>query len=181
MASINRHRYGDPKVATIPVLAASVIEIGDLCWYDSSTDTVKRASDYVGAGDTGVDATDLITTQTAFKKVFCGVARSAKRSTDPAGTIQVDTSGVFEFPCTTIAGTAAAAATYDLGTFLAPAATSVKDYTLAGVLSNQLLAPVAAATSAIGKPARVTTAALTAYAALESTVHNPDGGVQTVT
>lgn len=169
MASINRHRYGDPKVVPMPVLAASVIEIGDLCWYDSTTDTVKRATDYAGA-------TDLVTTQTSFKKVFVGVARSAKRSTDPAGTVQIDTSGTFEMPCTTGSGNTPASASFDLATFLGPAQGADTTH-----LSNQLLVAVGAATAAIAKPERVTVSALTVYARITSTVHDTAGGVQTIT
>jgi hypothetical protein len=169
MTSVQRHRYGDPQVETMPVLAASVIEIGDLCWYDSTNDCVKRATDYAGA-------TDLITTQTSFKKVFCGVARTAKRSTDPAGFIQVQTAGTFEMPCTTGSGNTPAAASFDLATFLGPAQGADTTH-----LSNQLLVAVAAATAAIGKPARQTTSALTVYSRISSTVHQPAGGVQTIT
>lgn len=161
MTSKQRHVYGDPKVRPMPVLAASVIDIGDMCWFDASNNVVKRASDYTWD-------TNLATTQGTFKDVYCGVARSAKRSTDPAGTIQLDTSGVFRMDC--------ASAAFDLGVFLGPADSG------SSTLENQKLVAVANATLAVGKPAVQYSSAVTEiYASLESTIHSPAGGVQTVT
>lgn len=168
MASAQRHRYGDPKVETMPCDSATTIEIGDLMWFDASANEARPAVEYTGSAD-------LATTQTAFKKVFCGVARSAKRAADThILTVQVQTSGIFEFPC--------ASAAFDVGTFLAPAATAIVDYSLPGTLSNQKLVACATAIIGIGKPARQYTSAVTSlYARLESTIHDVSGGVQTIT
>lgn len=161
MTSKQRHVYGDPRVETMPVLAATVLEIGDMCWFDSTNNCVKPASDYTWD-------TDLATTQGTFKDVFCGVARTAKRSTDPAGSAQVDTAGVFRFDC--------ASAAFDLGVFIGPAKAS------GNALENQKVVAVANATLAIGKPARQYTSAVTEiYVRAQSVIHDTAGGVQTIT
>lgn len=97
MANTMRWRYGETNPVVMPVLSATVIEIGDLVYLD--TGTVKPA----GALAYGAS---LAATQESFHDKFVGVAMQQSRGGD-AQDIRVATTGVFEF--------AAASATFDVG------------------------------------------------------------------
>ena len=89
MPNTLRWRYGDTNPVLIPVDADTVIEIGDLLYFD--TDDVKPAS-------AQTDQSSLGANQQLFHDVFAGVAMQAS----PAGedrAIRVATTGVFEFDC----------------------------------------------------------------------------------
>ncbi len=158
MANRQRHRIGNPEIRTAPVLAATVIEVGDMLWYDATNNCVKPASDYTWD-------TDLATTQGTFKDVFIGISIHGKKSTDPAGTIAFGTKGQWEMDC--------ASAAFDMATFLGPAKQS------GNALENQKVVAVANATLAIGKPGKQTATGTTVYTEIASTVIH--SGVQTVT
>lgn len=97
MSSTMRWRYGETNPVVLPVLSATVIEIGDLVYVDSGT--VKAA----GALTYGAS---LAATQEAFHDKFAGVAMQQSRAGDTQE-IRVATNGVFEFAC--------ASATFDVG------------------------------------------------------------------
>jgi predicted RecA/RadA family phage recombinase len=100
MSNNMRWRYGETSPIVLPVDSATVIEIGDLVWFDSGTNTVKAA----GSVTYGAS---LAATQQAFHDKFAGVAMQQSRSGDTKD-IRVATNGVFEFAC--------ASATFEVGT-----------------------------------------------------------------
>ncbi|HSE46257.1 MAG TPA: hypothetical protein VLA89_13095 [Gemmatimonadales bacterium] len=80
------------------VLAADPIEIGDLCWFDKRTQTVKAFSH----ADAWTGTTDG--SQGKVAENFVGVARSAHVANDSTlTTVQVEARGVYEFVLTTAA------------------------------------------------------------------------------
>ena len=131
MPSKFRWVHGDTTHVLAPVAAATVIEIGDLVFYD--TDSAKSAS--MQANQSSKTAN-----QTMFAGKFLGVAMQAS----PAGSttpIRVSTSGVFEYDCTSSA--------FELGNFV-----GVEVKTGQTALDNQKLVKVTAGNSAIGRVCR---------------------------
>ncbi len=96
MANAMRWRYGETNPVVLPVASETVIEIGDLIYWDT---TAKPASGATFGGS-------LAAAQEWFHDRFAGVAM---QQSDVGNTteIRVATTGVFEFPC--------AAATFDVG------------------------------------------------------------------
>jgi hypothetical protein len=134
MADQMRWRYGDTNpVISKPVAASTVIEIGDLVEMSAGGD-VTPAKDRAWT-------TDLPTTQGNFHNTFLGVATQRSRAGDVEA-IRVATTGVFEFEC--------AAATFELGTLVAPAKQS------GNALENQKVVALAAGNEnkAIGRVAK---------------------------
>ena len=68
MANTMRWRYGDTNPVMLPVLTATVIQIGDLVYLD--TNNAKPASSIPDQGS-------LAQNQQAFKQAFVGVAMQA--------------------------------------------------------------------------------------------------------
>ena len=131
MASTMRWRYGDTSPVMMPVDAATVIEIGDLLFYD--TDDAKPAS---AQADQGTESGN----QQLFHDGFAGVAMQASAAGDTAP-IRVATTGVFEFDCVS--------ATLELGDLMGG------DENAGGTaLLNQTVAKVATANAAIGRCAK---------------------------
>jgi len=97
MANTMRWRYGETNPVVLPVNAATVIEIGDLVYFD--TGLVKPASAFTYGAS-------LAATQETFHDKFAGVAMQQSRNGDTQD-IRVATTGVFEFAC--------ASATFDVG------------------------------------------------------------------
>lgn len=97
MANTMRWRYGETNPVVLPVASATVIEIGDLVYFDAGT--VKPASALTYGGS-------LAATQEAFHDKFAGVAMQQSRNGDTQD-IRVATTGVFELPC--------ASATFEVG------------------------------------------------------------------
>ncbi len=97
MSNLMRWRYGETDPVVLPVASSTVIEIGDLVYFDSGT--VKPA----GALTYGAS---LAATQEAFHDKFAGVAMQQSRNGDTQD-IRVATHGVFEFAC--------ASATFEVG------------------------------------------------------------------
>jgi hypothetical protein len=97
MANTMRWRYGETNPVVLPVAAATVIEIGDLVYFDAGT--VKPASALTYGAS-------LAATQEAFHDKFAGVAMQQSRNGDTQE-VRVATTGVFEFPC--------ASATFEVG------------------------------------------------------------------
>ncbi len=89
MANTMRWRYGDTSPVVLPVASATVIEIGDLVYLDT---TLKPASALTYGAS-------LAATQEAFHDKFAGVAMQQSRSGDTTD-IRVATTGVFEFAST---------------------------------------------------------------------------------
>ena len=113
MANTMRWRYGETNPVVLPIAAATVIEIGDLVYLDT---TAKPAGDLpYGAS--------LAATQESFHDTFVGVAMQQSRTGDTAE-IRVATTGVFEFVC--------ASATFEVG-----ARIGVDDNAGASALVNQ--------------------------------------------
>jgi hypothetical protein len=96
MTNTMRWRYGETNPVVLRVASATVIEIGDLVYLDT---TAKPA----GALAYGAS---LAATQEAFHDAFAGVAMQQSRAGDTQD-IRVATTGVFEFAC--------ASATFDVG------------------------------------------------------------------
>ncbi len=131
MANTMRWRYGDTSPVMMPVDAATVIEIGDLLYYD--VDDAKPAS---ALADQGTETAN----QQLFHDLFAGVAMQASVAGD-SDPIRVATSGVFEFDC--------ASATLELGDLMGG------DENVGGTaLLNQTVAKVTTANAAVGRCAK---------------------------
>jgi hypothetical protein len=124
MSDTMRWRYGDTHPVLIPVDEATVIEIGDLVYFEA--DDARPASQQ--ADQLGEEAN-----QSLFASKFAGVAmqRSRDGDTDP---IRVATAGVFEVACPT--------GTYELGDLLgaseASGGTALEDQQMEPVVRPEL-------------------------------------------
>ena len=149
MANVMRWRYGDTNPVMLAVDADTVIEIGDLIYFD--TDDAKPAS----AVSYGVN---LAASQETFHDSFAGVAMQASAAGETTP-IRVATSGVFEFP--------QAAATVQVGTRM-----GVDDNAMADGLLNQQVISVAAGNPerAIGRCARLASSATSVLVSIQSTL-----------
>jgi len=151
MSDVMRHRTEYEQARYWPVASASVIERGDLTWFDRSVPSVKAASDFTWD-------TDLETTQRGFKKLYAGVAAQKSDSGD-TDELRTDTDGVFAMIC--------ASATWEVGDKVAPAkaaGNALKDQTV--VATNRV-------TGAIGRVAyREASAKVEVRAKLESTLQS---------
>ncbi len=123
-----RYRSGIVQLVRLPVLAGTVIEAGDLVYWDGTS--VKPAGDFAWT-------TNLATTQASFAASFAGVAHevSAAGETEPIS-VDVSALSVYEFDAVT--------GTHRFGAAVAPAESSAH-------LASQQLAAVAVATSRIGR------------------------------
>ena len=151
MANVMRWRYGDTNPVMLAVDSATVIEIGDLVYFD--TDDVKPASQT----SYGVS---LAATQETFHDSFAGVAMQASAAGETTP-IRVATSGVFEFP--------QAAATVQVGARL-----GVDDNSMADALLAQQVIGVPAGNPerAIGRCARLASSASSVLVSIQSTLMN---------
>lgn len=141
MAHVQRFRHMDPKgTIKLPIAAADACEIGDLMYYDATTDTVKRAS-------AQADQLSLAANQALFKDNFAGVAMTGHVANDPAEDITLATEGVFEFEC--------AATAWDAFALVGP------DEDGGVALSNIRMIAAAAQSDAIGRVWRKYTTATT--------------------
>ncbi|MEM6329105.1 MAG: hypothetical protein AAF790_02535 [Planctomycetota bacterium] len=131
MANEMRWRYGDTNPVMLPVDSATVIEIGDLIFFD--TDDAKPASLQVDQGTEAIN-------QEVFHDKFAGVAMQCSAAGETAA-IRVATTGVFEFGCP--------AATYQVGDMLGPAENSGGT-----ALEDQVLDKVLSPSSAVGRCAK---------------------------
>lgn len=131
MSDVMRWRYGETNPIVLPVDSATVIEIGDLVYFD--TDDAKPAA---AQADQGTEAGN----QALFHNKFAGVAMQRSRSgdTDP---IRVATTGVFEF--------VAPSTTREVGALL-----GVDEQASGTALENQKIDGVAGAHLAIGRCAK---------------------------
>lgn len=149
MTDVFRWEYGYTNSISCPVASASVIEIGDLVSYNSTSDAAESATGFTWT-------MDLATTQENFHDVFLGVAMERSRAGDTAR-IRVATTGVFRF--------ATPSATYDLGTFVGP------DKAAGDAILAQTLETVATANLGVGRVVRKNPAAATeALVAIVSTI-----------
>ena len=131
-----RYRYGETQPVECTVATNQQVNIGDLVAQESNT--LVRAEDQTWN-------TSLLQTQTDFVASFVGVCAQRKNtgSTQPgtgggrAGTVRVDTQGVFEFDC--------ASATFQIGDLVGPA----KD--TGNALLSQTVVAVASKAAAIGR------------------------------
>ena len=130
MANVDNFRTAEADLATAPVGSSDVVYRGDMVGLSSGA--VKCAS------DTTWD-TNLATTQTAFAKVFIGVAMEDSASGETAE-ILIREAGVFEFDC--------AAATFDVGDLVGP------DDSGSSTLMDQQVEAVATIDLAIGRVAK---------------------------
>ncbi len=89
MANSLSYRTGQRQLVRPAVDSATVIEIGDLCWFD--TDDVKPANAYTWSSDGP-------TTKAGFANKFMGIAdqSSAAGQTDPVD-IDIATDAIYEF------------------------------------------------------------------------------------
>jgi len=131
MPSQFRWVHGDTTHVLAPVASGTVIEIGDLLYYD--TNTAKPATLQT------VQTTKALS-QSTFAAKFLGVAMQAS----PAGSsipIRVVTSGVFEFDCTSNS--------FELGNYVGIEETAGRTS-----LENQKLDKTTVAAGAIGRVCR---------------------------
>jgi hypothetical protein len=131
MADRQLHRKFAPDIVKLPVLTATVIEVGDLCQH--LTGNVQPASSE--AWNVTVAAT-----RDDFKSTFVGVAMQASAAGETAE-IAIATRGVFEFDCV--------AATFDYGALVGPA-----DELAAGVALDDQIVESAVIAGAIGQVVR---------------------------
>ena len=131
MANTMRWRYGDTCPVMLPVLSATVIEIGDLIYLD--IDNAKPAS---AQADQGTEAAN----QELFHDRFAGVAMQQSRSGDTQP-IRVATAGVFEFDCVS-------------GTFEVGKLVGADENTGGTALEDQFVTPVNTPNLAIGRCAK---------------------------
>ncbi len=131
MANTMRWRYGDTNPVMLPVLTATVIEIGDLVYLD--TNNAKPASEIPDLGS-------LTQNQQAFKSAFVGVAMQASAADDNRP-IRIATSGVFEFDCD--------AAQFELGDLVGNSENSAGD-----ALEDQRVVAASSVTEALGRCAK---------------------------
>jgi hypothetical protein len=153
MASAIFRGEGQAKLSTWPVASSTAISKGDMLWYDSGTTSVKPASSFTWD-------TNIATTQTAFNKLFVGIAYTAKAASDTSiTTIEVDSStdGVWEMDI--------ASTTLVQGASLGPAKAS------GNALENQKLA-AAAITAACGRANEHYASATTRVKATFAPVYN---------
>ena len=130
MADVMRVRKAI-EVQHYPVDTATVIEIGDLLFYDGSDDEVKPLSDFTWD-------TNLATTQANLKGSFAGVAMSRSRSGD-TDDVRVAIKGIADFPC--------ASASFVADQFIGADDNSTPD----GLLDQQVIG-VASAALGFAKP-----------------------------
>ena len=100
MSNTMRWRYGETNPIVLPVASTTNIEIGDLVYFDTGTNTVKPAAALTYGAS-------LAATQQSFHNQFAGVAMQQSKAGVPQD-IRVATNGVFEFVC--------ASATFEVGT-----------------------------------------------------------------
>ncbi len=103
------------RVEHYPVASATVIEIGDMLYYDGTANEVLSLPDFVWD-------TDLATTQTAVALIFAGIALAASAS-GKTKDVRVATEGEAEMPC--------AAAAFNSDEFIGPDDNATPDDLLA--------------------------------------------------
>lgn len=149
MADVNRIRVdlrADPQsVKDFAVDSATGIEIGDLVWLD--TDDVKNA------GHANLWSQDEPTTQNRLGRWFVGVALSAHKANDPAGTVRVAGRGIAEYPLN-------AATTLEIGDLIGGSKASGN--ALEDQIVEKLTGAVASTHYAIGRVAKRGTSLATA-------------------
>jgi predicted RecA/RadA family phage recombinase len=139
MSHVQRFRHMDPRgTIKLPVAAATVIDVGDMCYYDAAVDQVKPNS-------AQADQTSLILNQQLWKDNFAGVAMTASAAGE-TDDVTLATEGVFEFDCAATAWDAFALVGAD------------EDAGIPGVGSNSRVIAAAAQTDAIGRVWRKYTA-----------------------
>jgi len=150
MANVNRHRKDDLHgERVLAVDSATVIEVGDLCFYD--TDDVKPASSFTYASS-------LAITHGNFANNFCGVAMQASASGE-TDAITVWSRGVFEFVC--------AAAQFQFGDFVAP-----DDNASGNALLDQQVIETANDDDAIGRVTKAYTSNTTSVQCVIDSIYN---------
>lgn len=131
MSDVMRWRYGDTQPVVAPVDSTTVIEIGDLLYWD--VDDAKPAA---LQPDQGTEAAN----QQLFASKFLGVAMQRSPAGESAP-IRVATAGVFEFPTPETA--------LKLGDWV-----GVDENAAGTALENQRLVKVTVADQAIGRVVR---------------------------
>lgn len=130
MADNFRYRRGETSPVLAPVASGTVLAVGDLVYKNVSGQAAPAASQATQGSAAAAQA--------LFHDNFLGVASQASANGDTAD-VRVATEGEFEFAC--------AAATFQLGDLVGPAASN-------GDLSNQTVVAVADAGLAIGRVAK---------------------------
>ncbi len=134
-----RWRYGETNPVVAEVLPETIIEIGDLLWYDGTAKPAELLNVVAAHGEE------------EFQKRFLGVAMQRSRKGENAP-LRVATSGTFEFECPSVA--------YDLGDRMAVAGnqklikTDLPHFTIAKVERSLAKSTtwVRIFTSVVGKP-----------------------------
>jgi hypothetical protein len=122
------------EVVHYPVASADIIEIGDLLFYNGTSNAVESVADLAWNSD-------LATTQADLKGVFAGVAMSASAAGDTSD-VRVATKGIADYPC--------ASASFVVDSFIGVDDNATPD----GLLAQQVIT-VGSAALAIGKPEEV--------------------------
>lgn len=93
MSNVHRLHTPDNRTINLPAPASTVIEVGDLTWWDSANELVKPASSQADAGSEVLNQLD-------FARNFAGVSNQQRISGQTtAGTLTVLQEGVFQYPC----------------------------------------------------------------------------------
>lgn len=153
MVDVMRHRKEFPKPRNYAVASTTIIEVGDLIYWDAVTSKVKPMSDLTWK-------TDLALTQRHSKPVFLGVSGDRSRDGDTTD-VQVDAGGIKEMIC--------AADTFNIGDLI-----GIDDNAGGTALENQTVVKVTDVELAIGRVSKQYTANTTSIEIeLFSTVLNP--------
>jgi len=144
MANLYAFRSGQMKLVRYNVDADTVIEKGDMLWFESSDELVAPADDFPWD-------TNIATTQAGFADVFAGIANepSAAGESDPIS-VDISPDSVYEMPC--------ASAAYVPGATLGPDKASgdaLLSQTLEGAASASSVARVVEQTSGAVTKVRV--------------------------
>jgi len=107
MPNVMRLRKGTERAIRAPINQGVACSVGDMM-YEDVDGSAKPAGLFTWT-------TDAPTTRAAFNDQFLGVAREQRLGTEAtAGTILIDASGCFEFPCTALG------AQQEIGAFVGP-------------------------------------------------------------
>lgn len=147
MADNSRWRYGEENATKLAVLSATVIEKGDLVYWDGT-------SVYPASSQT--DQFTELGNQIEFRNKFAGVATERSRAGETAA-IRVATSGVFEFVCPST--------TWKVGDLVGASETGAGT-----ALENQQVESVTRPFQALGRVVKAATSATTVLAAIKSTL-----------
>ena len=133
MSDVQRHRKEFHRPRYLPVLSATVIEVGDLMYWDSANNVAKPVSAFTYGSSLGE-------TQKSIAPKFLGASNSRSRNGD-TDLIEIQASGIKEYVC--------ASATFAIGDLV-----GVDDNVGGTALTDQQVIAVTNPDKAIGRVAK---------------------------